>query len=152
MKVWIWLPVAALLAGCNSLTMQSNNPPPAVAAAPEAPIYEPQVDMRRVKRAKYERDLAACREQAAPEEAAARQARKQKEVGTAMAVGGAFASFLPIRGRDGGHAIRAAGETAAVAGADAAAEGAAIQDQATMDYIAIVDGCLSRKRYRVVRA
>lgn len=152
MKIWMLLPVAALLAGCNSATMQS--PTPAVAtAAPQAPIYEPRVDMRRgrVKPAKYEADLAACREQAAPAEQAAREAKQRKEASTAVAVGGAFASFLPIRGRDGGHLIRAAGEEAAVAGAENAAANAEVQDQATMDYIAMMDECLTRKRYRVMR-
>lgn len=148
MKFWMLLPLAALLAGCNSATMQSQGP--GVAAAPQAPLYEPRVNMRRVKPAKYEADLAQCRDEAAPAEQAAREAKQRKEASQALAVGGAIASVLPIRGRDGGHLIRGLGAETAVAGAENAAGNAEVQDQATMDYIAMVDECLTRKRYRVI--
>ncbi len=150
MKFWMLLPVAALLAGCNSATMNAAGPG-AVAAVPQAPIYEPRVNMRKVNPAKYERDLAQCREAAAPAEQAAREAQSRASAGTALAVGGAIASVLPIRGRDGGHLVRGLGADVAEAGAESAAVNSDVRDQATMDYIAMVDDCLMRKRYRIIR-
>jgi hypothetical protein len=52
--------------------------------------------MHRVKPEKYRADLAECRQQAAPQEAAARQARQQQGAGTGLAVAGAVASFVPV--------------------------------------------------------
>jgi len=149
-----------VLAGCN--TTQSGSPTaanpasgPAVASAdaqqPLPPIYEPLVDMRRVNPAKYQRDLAECRQQAAPQEAAARAARQQQAAGTAVAVGAAVASFIPVSSYRQARTLSHATGTAQDVGMASAEAGAVTADQATADYALVVDSCLSHKKYRLLR-
>ena len=73
MRIWLLAALGLTLAGCN--TSQTGSPVASTApAAPAAataealpPIYEPLIDMHRVNPTKYARDLAECRQQAAPQ-------------------------------------------------------------------------------------
>ncbi len=158
MRVLILAGLGLALAGCNQTTSQSG-PPVAeatTAAAPAQtaelpPIYEPLIDMHRVNPAKYRRDLAACRLQAAPQETAARQARQQQAAGTAVQVAGAVASFIPVSGFHQARTLFHATNAAQDVGAATAAAGAISADQATADYALVVDTCLSHRGYRLLR-
>jgi hypothetical protein len=126
-------------------------PEPAVAAS-LPPIYEPLVDMHRVNRGRYERDLAACREQAAPQERAARAATERQAAGTAVATMGAIASFIPVQTFGAARALDAATGAAQGVGASAATEGAVTAANATADYALVVNTCLQHRGYRLLRA
>ena len=160
----------ALLLGACTQTVQLGSPGNAMASAsapvtePVAtagepavaeslpPIYEPLVDMHRVNRARYERDLAACREQAAPQERAARAAREREAAGTAVAAMGAIASFIPVQTWRQAQVLDAATGTAQIIGASAATEGATTGANATADYALVVNACLEHRGYRLLRA
>jgi hypothetical protein len=127
----------------------------AVQAQPVAenlpPIYEPLVDMHRVNKTKYARDLATCREEAAPQERAARAAAEREATGTAMNAIGTVASFLPGNTWQAQRAINAASGTAQVVGASVATEGAVTGANATADYALVVNTCLQHRGYRLLR-
>lgn len=155
MRLILLMGLGLLVAGCNQTAQNSG---PAVAASNTAangealpPIYEPLVDMHRVNPDKYRRDLAECRQQAAPQEAAARQARQQQTAGTALAVAGAAASFIPVSTFRQAHTLAAATDAAQAAGGAVAEGGAVTADQATADYSLVVNTCLTHKRYRLLR-
>ncbi|MBN8967733.1 MAG: hypothetical protein J0G95_04640 [Rhizobiales bacterium] len=155
MRLILLMGLGLLVAGCNQ-TAQNTGPAVAAsntAASSEAlpPIYEPLVDMHRVNPDKYRRDLAECRQQAAPQEAAARQARQQQAAGTALAVGGAVASFIPVSTFRQAHTLAHATDAAQAAGGAVAEGGAITADQATADYALVVNTCLMHKRYRLLR-
>ncbi len=161
MRLFLAAGFGLMLAACNQTTqpgptaaaMPAGTAPPAGTEAAEAlpPIYEPLVDMHRVKPAKYAKDLAECRQQAAPQEAAARAARQQQAAGTAVAVGATVASFIPVstfrQARTLAHATGAA-QDVGVATAEA---GAITAEQATADYALVVNTCLTHKKYRILR-
>jgi hypothetical protein len=93
MRIFLLAVIGLLLAACNQ-TAQNGASPTATSTAATSneqlpPIYEPLIDMHRVNPDKYRRDLAECRQQAAPQEAAARAARQQQAAGTGLAVAGA---------------------------------------------------------------
>lgn len=144
-----------LLAACNQTSQTASTASPtATAAASNAdlpPIYEPLVDMHRVNPEKYRRDLAECRQQAAPQEAAARNARQQQVAGTAISVAGAVASFIPVSTFQQARTVAAASDAAQRVGGDVAVGGAITADQATADYALVVNTCLTHKRYRILR-
>jgi hypothetical protein len=149
-----------LLAACNQTTQPGptataapGTAPPAGTEAAEAlpPIYEPLVDMHRVKPAKYAKDLAECRQQAAPQEAAARAARQQQTAGTVVAVGAAVASFIPVSTFRQAHTLANATGAAQDVGVATAQAGAITADQATADYALVVNTCLTHKKYRILR-
>jgi len=144
-----------LLAACNQTSQTASTvSPTATAAASNAelpPIYEPLVDMHRVNPDKYRRDLAECRQQAAPQEAAARNARQQQVAGTAISVAGAVASFIPVSTFQQARTVAAASDAAQRVGGDVAVGGAITADQATADYALVVNTCLTHKRYRILR-
>ena len=156
MRTILLVGLGLLVAGCNQTT---QGPGPvasasgASAAGSEAlpPIYEPLVDMHRVNPEKYRRDLAECRQQAAPQEAAARKARDQQTAGTALAVAGAAASFIPVSSFRQAHTLANATSAAQSAGGAIAEGGAVTAEQATMDYALVVNTCLTHKRYRLLR-
>lgn len=155
MRLILLMGLGLLVAGCNQ-TAQSTGPAVAAsntAASSEAlpPIYEPLVDMHRVNPDKYRRDLAECRQQAAPQEAAARQARQQQAAGTALAVAGAAASFIPVSSFRQARTLYHATDAAQQAGGAVAEGGAITADQATADYALVVNTCLMHKRYRLLR-
>ena len=116
-----------------------------------APLYEPLVDMHRVKPEQYRKDIAECRQQAAPQEAAARRASQQQQTGTAIAVAGTLASFIPVPGFRQAHALAGAANAVQSVGGATAEGGAAALDQATNDYALVVNSCLTHKRYRLLR-
>lgn len=160
MRVWLLAALGLTLAGCN--TTQTGSPvasaapdaaPVAATATAEAlpPIYEPLIDMHRVNPAKYARDLAECRQQAAPQEAAARAARQQQTAGTAVAVGAAVASFIPVSSFRQARTLYHATSAAQDVGAATAEAGAINADQATADYALVVNTCLTHRKYRVLR-
>ena len=159
MRLLVLAGLGLMLAGCN--TTQTGSPVadasvPATATAsgdPQAlpPIYEPLVDMHRVKPAKYARDLAECRQQAAPQEAAARAAKQQQAAGTAVAVGATLASFIPVSSFRQAHTLYHATSAAQDVGAASAEAGAVNADQAAADYALVVNTCLTHKKYRVLR-
>lgn len=143
-----------LVAGCNQ-TAQTPGPVASASGAggSEAlpPIYEPLVDMHRVNPEKYRRDLAECRQQAAPQEAVARKARDQQVAGTALAVAGAAASFIPVSSFRQAHTLANATSAAQSAGGTIAEGGAITAEQATADYALVVNTCLTHRRYRLLR-
>ncbi len=160
MRVWLLAALGLTLAGCNTTQTGSPVASTAPAAAPVAatttaeappPIYEPLIDMHRVNPAKYARDLAECRQQAAPQEAAARAARQQQAAGTAVAVGATVASFIPVSGFRQARTLYHATSAAQDVGAATAEAGAINADQATADYALVVNTCLTHKKYRVLR-
>ena len=165
------LSLGLLLAGCNQTTGQGPavtadasapvaTPVAASAAAPAItspaaelpPIYEPLVDMNRVNPAKYRRDLAECRLQAAPQEAVVRQARQQQTAGTAVQVAGAVASYIPVSGFSQARTLFHATNAAQQVGGATAESAAITADQASADYALVVDACLTHRRYRLLRA
>jgi hypothetical protein len=143
-----------LLAACDQTTQSGASmatTAPTAANADLPPIYEPLVDMHRVKPEKYRADLAECRQQAAPQEAAARQARQQQGVGTGLAVAGAVASFIPVSTFSQARNLANATDAAQNVGGSVAASGAMTADAATADYALIVNTCLAHKKYRLLR-
>lgn len=160
MRIVLLAGLGLVLAACNQ-TAQTGAPVAAsgtgattAAAGGEAlpPIYEPLVDMHRVNPEKYRRDLAECRQQAAPQEAAARQARQQQAAGTALAVAGAAASFIPVSTFRQARTLANASDAAQQVGGNVAGNAAMSADQATADYALVVDTCLTHRRYRLLRS
>ena len=144
MRIFPLAALCVLLAGCDQTT-QSGGPsatsPTATANADLPPIYEPLIDMHRVKPDKYRKDVAECRLQAAPQEAAARQARQQQAAGTGLQVAGVVASFIPVSTFSQARNLVNATD----------AGGAMSADAATTDYALVVNTCLTHKKYRVLR-
>ena len=155
MRLFLLAVIGLLLAACDQTTQSGTSlattPPTATANADLPSIYEPLVDMHRVKPEKYRADLAECRQQAAPQEAAARQARQQQGVGTGLAVAGAVASFIPVSTFSQARNLANATDAAQNVGGATAASGAATADAATADYALIVNTCLAHKKYRLLR-
>jgi hypothetical protein len=141
------LAALALLAGFGASTS------PARAQEGEPPIYEPLVDRdaRGFKEAKYAKDLAFCRRRAAPQEAAARAGAQQATGGAALATAGTIARFMPVPGLGAAQGLWAGGSAAEAVGAAAGADGAAAADQATQDYILVINSCLARRGYVLLR-
>ena len=154
MRVFLLAAIGLLLAACNQTAQTGASPTTSTAAAsnePLPPIYEPLIDMHRVNPDKYRRDLAECRQQAAPQEAAARAARQQQAAGTGLAVAGAVASFIPVSTFRQARVLDNATGAAQDVGAATAVSGAATADAATADYALVVNTCLAHKRYRLLR-
>jgi hypothetical protein len=167
MKILIAAVVGFSVAACNQ-TSQTGGPGPvamAPASAPLAeptlaelppsqalpPLYEPLIDLHRVKPERYQRDLAECRQQAAPQEAAARQAAKQQQIGTALQVAGAVASFIPVSTFRQAHVLATATDAAQSVGGATAQSAAMTAEQATQDYILVLNTCLTHRKYRILR-
>ena len=144
-----------LLAACNTTSgpvATTGTAPTATAQSADLPpLYEPLVDMHRVNQDKYRRDLAECRQQAAPQETAARQAQQQVAAGTALSVAGSVASLVPVSSFRQARTLYAATDAAQSAGGAVAEGGAIKQDQAMQDYVLVVNTCLMHKRYRLLR-
>jgi hypothetical protein len=154
MRLFLLAVLGLLLAACDQTTQSGASlatAPTATANADLPPIYEPLIDMHRVKPEKYRADLAECRQQAAPQEAEARQARQQQGVGTGLAVAGAVASFIPVSTFSQARNLANATDAAQNVGGATAASGAAAADAATADYALIVNTCLAHKKYRLLR-
>jgi hypothetical protein len=147
--------IGLVLVGCDQTTQTASTLPSSSTATasnePLPPIYEPLIDMHRVKPDKYQKDLAECRAQAAPQEAAARAARQQQAAGTGLSVAGAVASFIPVSTFRQAQTLDAATSTAQDVGGATAASGAASADAATADYALVVNTCLAHKKYRLLR-
>jgi len=140
------------LAACDQTTQTASlDSSSTTANADLPPIYEPLVDLNRVNPGKYRRDLAECRQQAAPQEAIARQARQQQAAGTGLQVAGVIASFVPVSTFNQALTRDATATTAQVVGGATAADGALTADQATADYALVVNTCLAHRRYRLLR-
>lgn len=130
-------------------------------------LYEPLIDQdaRGFKPAKYERDLAYCRNRAAPHAAAANEGARQAAEGASQASAGAALSavgnaarFMPVPGLGAANGLWAGGTAADIAGgaigaqgAAASAEGAYAADAAAGDYALVVDACLRRRGYKMLR-
>jgi hypothetical protein len=154
MRLFLLAVLGLLLAACDQTTQSGaslQTAPTTTANADLPPIYEPLIDMHRVKPEKYRADLAECRQQAAPQEAAARQARQQQGVGTGLAVAGAVASFIPVSTFSQARNLANATDAAQNVGGATAASGAMAADAATADYALIVNTCLAHKKYRLLR-
>jgi len=145
--------IGLFLAGCDQTTQTASTAPSSSTASnePLPPIYEPLIDMHRVKPDKYRKDLAECRQQAAPQEAAARAARQQQAAGTGLSVAGTVASFIPVSTFRQAQTLDVATSTAQNVGGATAASGAAAADAATADYALVVNTCLAHKKYRLLR-
>jgi len=154
MRLFLLAMLGLLLAACDQTTQTGASlqaTPTATANSDLPPIYEPLIDMHRVKPEKYRADLAECRQQAAPQEAAARQARQQQGVGTGLAVAGAVASFIPVSTFSQARNLANATDAAQNVGGSVAASGAMTADAATADYALVVNTCLAHKKYRLLR-
>jgi predicted component of type VI protein secretion system len=155
MRIFLLAALGLLLAACDQTTQSSGSPSTttstATANADLPPIYEPLIDMHRVHAEKYRKDLAECRQQAAPQEAAARQARQQQAAGTGLSVAGAVASFIPVSTYGQARNLANATDAAQNVGGSVAAGGAAAADAATADYALVVNTCLAHKKYRLLR-
>lgn len=141
---------AALACGLVGLV---HSAPPARAQEGEAPIYEPLVDRdaRGFKETKYAKDLAFCRNRAAPQERAARAGAQQAAGGAALATAGNVARYMPVPGLGAAQGLWAGGAAAEAAGAATGAEGAAAAGQATQDYALVINACLQRRGYLLLR-
>ena len=155
MRIFLLAVIGLLLAACNQTSQTASSPAATSTAAAGneqlPPIYEPLIDMDRVNPDKYRRDLAECRQQAAPQEAAARAARQQQAAGTGLAVAGAVASFIPVSTFSQARALGSATAAAQDVGGATAVSGAVTADAATADYALVVNTCLAHKRYRLLR-
>ena len=154
MRIFLLAALCVLLAACNQTAQSdgsSTTAPAATANADLPPIYEPLIDMHRVKPEKYRKDLAECRQQAAPQEAAARAAKQQQAAGTGLAVAGAIASFIPVSTFSQARNLANATDAAQNVGGSVAAGGAMNADAATADYALVVNTCLAHKKYRLLR-
>jgi hypothetical protein len=155
MRIFLLAAIGLLLAACDQTTQTGSSLAPTSTAAANneqlPPIYEPLIDMHRVNPDKYRRDLAECRQQAAPQEAAARAARQQQAAGTGLAVAGAVARFIPVSTFQQARTLGAATNVAQDVGGATAASGAMTADAATADYALVVNTCLAHKRYRLLR-
>jgi hypothetical protein len=141
---------AALACGVAALFLSV---PQARAQEGEAAIYEPLVDRdaKGFKETKYAKDLAFCRNRAAPQERAARAGAQQAAGGAALATAGNVARYMPVPGLGAAQGLWAGGSAAEAAGSAAGAEGAAAAGQATQDYRLVIDACLQRRGYLLLR-
>lgn len=130
-------------------------------------IYEPLIDRdaRGFKEKKYARDLAFCQSRAAPQESAARAGAaeaqagaQQAAAGSAIAAAGNIARYVPVPGLGaanglwaGGSAANVAGNIAGASGAAQGAQGAATAEMAASDYRLVIDRCLERRGYVLLR-
>lgn len=179
MRLVVTALLALTLGACNQ-TVQSEGPEPVAAALPAAPalppqgqgprlassatvaavpledpgasVYEPLVDMHRVNPDRYRRDLTACRQQAAPQLATIKRAtQQQQQTGTAIAVAGTLASYIPVPGFRQAHVLASAANAVQSVGGATAEGGAAAVEKASSDYALVVDSCLTHKRYKLLR-
>ncbi|WP_424363200.1 hypothetical protein [Methylocystis parvus] len=130
-------------------------------------IYEPLVDRdaRGFKEKKYAKDLAFCQNRAAPQESAARAGAAQAQAGAqqaaagaALAAAGSVARYMPVPGLGaanglwaGGSAADVAGNMVGASGAAQGAQGAATAEMAASDYRLVIDRCLERRGYVLLR-
>jgi hypothetical protein len=153
MRIFLLAGLCLALAACDQTTQSgatlSEASTDTGAAAP--PIYEPLVDMHRVDQNKYRRDLADCRQQAAPQEAVARQAKQQAAVGSTVYAAGVIASFIPVSTFNQARTLDAASGAAQTIGGTTANSGAITAEQATADYALVVNTCLMHRHYRLLR-
>ena len=178
MRLVVTALLALTLGACNQ-TAQSEGPEPVAAALPAAPalppqgpaprlasastsaalpaddpgasVYEPLVDMHRVNPDRYQRDLTACRQQASPQLAAIKRATQQQQTGTAIAVAGTLASYIPVPGFRQAQVLAGAANAVQSVGGATAESGAAAVEKASADYTLVVDSCLTHKRYKLLR-
>jgi hypothetical protein len=178
MRLVVTALLALTLGACNQ-TVQSEGPEPVAAALPAAPalppqgpaprlasastaaalpaedpggsVYEPLVDMHRVNPDRYQRDLTACRQQASPQLAAIKRATQPQQTGTAIAVAGTLASYIPVPGFRQAHVLASAANAVQSVGGATAESGAAAVEKASSDYALVIDSCLTHKRYKLLR-
>lgn len=117
----------------------------------QPPIYNPLVDLNGRNQARYSRDHDACRRVAAPQERAAREAMQRAQAGAAIQVAGAMAGFIPGSSFRSAVNIARASEAAQTIGGGVAAGGAQSAEMATQDYALVVNNCLSRRGYILLR-
>jgi hypothetical protein len=138
------LVVAATLSGFTT---------PVKAQGAAAPIYEPLVDRdsKGFKEEKYQKDLAFCRNRAAPQEQAVRAGSQQAASGSALSSAGSFLQNLPIPGLRAAQSAAAGGSAASATGDAANAQGTATASNAMQDYVLVVNSCLARRGYVLLR-
>ncbi|BBU60872.1 hypothetical protein MSC49_08070 [Methylosinus sp. C49] len=126
---------------------------PSLPRAQEEPLYEPLVDRdaRGFKEGKYAKDLAFCRNRAAPQERLAREGVSQAAGGAALATAGNIARFMPVPGLGAAQGLWAGGSAAEAVGSAAAGHGAMTAEQAMQDYVLVVNACLERRGYLLLR-
>ena len=130
---------------------------PAGAQQGDGSIYEPLIDRdsKGFKEKKYEKDLNFCRNRAAPQEGAARAGAAEANAGSQQAAAGAAlsaaAGVVPGLGWAGANVASAAGSAIGAAGATASAQGAASAGMAANDYRLVIDRCLERRGYVLLR-
>jgi len=117
----------------------------------QPPIYNPLVDLNGRSQARYERTHFTCRKVAAPQERAAREAMQRAQAGAAIQVVGAMAGFIPGSSLRSAVNIARASEAAQTIGGGVAAGGAQSAEASTQDYALVVNNCLSRRGYFLLR-
>ena len=137
------------------------------ARAQSSAEYEPLVDedVRGFKPAKYAKDLEYCRRRAAPHAARAAAAAKaadegnqQVVAGTALTAIGGILGGIAVPSLSGANNLFAGSSAANSLGGAVAAGGAARQaaagaaaGQAAGDYQLVIDNCLMKRGYRMLR-
>lgn len=126
---------------------------PSLPRAQEEPLYEPLVDRdaRGFKEGKYAKDLAFCRNRALPQERLAREGAGQAVGGAALATAGNIARYMPVPGFGAAQGLWAGGSAAEAVGSAAAGHGAMTAEQAMQDYVLVVNACLERRGYLLLR-
>ncbi|CAN2535237.1 MAG TPA: hypothetical protein VIF40_00770 [Methylosinus sp.] len=139
---------AAVACGFTALLASPSQP-----RAQEEPLYEPLVDRdaRGFKEVKFAKDLAFCRNRALPQERAARAGAAQAAGGAALATAGNIARYVPVPGWGAAQGLWAGGSAAEAVGSAAAGQGAMSADQAMQDYVLVVNACLERRGYLLLR-
>lgn len=151
-----------LFAALSVITFGATAP-----ARAQSDIYEPLVDRdaRGFKEKKYQKDLAFCRNRAAPQadaaHAGAAQAQagaEQMQAGAALSAAGDVARFMPVPGLGaaqglwaGGTAANAVGGAMGAQGAATGVQGAVGAEMAAQDYALVVNRCLQRRGYVLLR-
>jgi hypothetical protein len=107
--------------------------------------------MHRVSESKYRRDLGACRSRAEPQERAARAAANQAQAGAALSAIGSVIGAIPGSNFRQARALGSTSNALQDVGDAHAAQGAANSDAALGDYILVVNTCLARRGYALLR-
>jgi len=126
---------------------------PARAQGAPAPIYEPLVDRdaKGFKETKYQSDVAFCRNRAAPQEQAVRAGTQQAASGSAVSSAGSFLQNLPVPGLNAARGLWTGGSAASGTGDAANAQGTATAAGTMQDYVPVVNSCLARRGYVLLR-
>ena len=156
MKILLVCAAALTLTACNKTSqtaaLSSPSPPTANVSLQELPsIYDPLIDRHGVKESKYERDLAQCRAQAAPQEKVARAAAQQAQTGAALSAVGSVLDVIPANTFKQAQALGATSAVLQTVGDANAVQGTVTAESALADYALVVNTCLRHRNYVLLR-